>query len=226
QQGVVSPKVEMKKLVDDFVRNCQRAGVKLLRERSGTPAHYLASYQRIFSNMEAAPKMKSYKKIIIPITFPNKASKPVQSLTDGIFASFESWQNTDRNWIYYTGQHMEFVLDLGEVTDIHHIHMDFLNPQAQPDWHLMALPKFVSYALSNDGKEYETSLVLNNPHEPNPKINKELKEVSIYSFAIDFLNAKKARFIKVHAESLLTTPSWHIRSGKPISIYCDQIMVS
>ncbi|MFZ9301592.1 MAG: DUF4838 domain-containing protein, partial [Chitinophagaceae bacterium] len=226
QQGIVSPKVEMKRLVEEFVWHCQRAGVKLLRERSGTTAHYLASYQRIFSNMEAAPRMKSYKKTIIPITLPNKSSKPVQTLTDGIFASYESWQNTDRNWIFYTGQHMEFVLDLGEITDIHNIHMDFLNPQAQPDWHLMALPKFVSYALSSDGKEYETPLILNNPHEPNPKINKALKEVSIYSFSIDFSNAKKARYIKVHAESLLTTPSWHIRSGKPISIYCDQIMVS
>jgi Domain of unknown function (DUF4838) len=225
-QGVVSPKAEMKKLVEEFVQHCQLAGVKLLRERSGTPTHYLAAYQRIFSNMEAAPRMKSYKKTITPITLPNKASKPVQSLTDGIFASFESWQNTDRNWIFYTGQHMEFILDLGDTTDVNHIHMDFLNPQAQPDWHLMALPKFVSYALSTDGKEYETPLVLNNPHDPNPKTNKDLKEVSIYSFSIDFTTAKKARYIKVHAESLLTTPSWHIRSGKPISIYCDQILVT
>ncbi|MFN5936649.1 MAG: hypothetical protein ACK43L_01215, partial [Sphingobacteriales bacterium] len=81
-------------------------------------------------------------------------------------------------------------------------------------------------ALSTDGKEYETPLVLNNPHDPNPKTNKDLKEVSIYSFSIDFTTAKKARYIKVHAESLLTTPSWHIRSGKPISIYSDQILVT
>ena len=38
-QGVVSPKTEMKKLVEEFVQHCQLAGAKLLRERSGTPTH-------------------------------------------------------------------------------------------------------------------------------------------------------------------------------------------
>lgn len=225
EQAIVSPKADMKALVEKFVRRCEDAGVKLLRERSGTPSHFLAAYQRIFSQMENAPRMKSYKKTIVPITLPNKTSKPVQSLTDGMFASYESWQNTDRNWVFYTGQHMEFVLDLGEVTDIHHIQMDFLNPQAQPDWHLMALPKFVTYALSVDGITYEAPILLNNPHNPNPKENKELKNVSIYPFSVDFTTSKKARFIKVHGENLLTSPSWHIRSGQPMSIYCDQIVV-
>lgn len=226
EHGVVSPKKEMRALVETFVQRCHDAGVKLLRERSGTPSHYLASYQRMFSKMEMASKMKSYKKTIIPITMPDKDSKPVQSLTDGIFASYESWQNTDPNWIFYTGQHMDFVLDLGDVTDINKINMDFLNPQAQPDWHLMALPKYVQYSLSVDGKEYGSLLTINNPHEPNPKVNKNLKDVSIHSFSIDFSVAKKARYIKVHAESLLTSPSWHIRSGQPMSIFCDQITVS
>ena len=226
QHGIVSPKAEMKSLVETFVQRCHDSGVKLLRERSGTPAHYLASYQRMFSKMETVPGLKSYKKNIIPITLPDKDSKPVQSLTDGIFASYESWQNTDPNWIFYTGEHMEFVLDLGVVTEINHINMDFLNPQAQPDWHLMALPKFVQYSISVDGKKYESPLTLNNPHDPNPKINKNLKDVSIHSFSIDFSVAKQARYIKVHAENLITSPSWHIRSGQSISIFCDQITVS
>ena len=224
-QGIVSPKADMVALVERFVRRCELAGVKLLRERSGTPAHFLASYQRLFRNMEAAPQMKSYKKNILPITLPNKASKPVQALTDGLFASYESWQNTDPNWIFYTGQHMEFILDLGSVTDINRINMDFLNPQAQPDWHLMALPKFVSYALSENGTDYETPVLLNNPHDPNPKVNTKLKEVSIHSFSLDFPTPRKARYVKVHAESLLTSPSWHIRSGQLMSMYCDQIVV-
>lgn len=225
QQGVVSPRADMKSLVETFVGRCHDAGVKLLRERSGTPAHYLTSYQRMFSKMEAAPQMKSYKKMITPVTMPDKKSKPVQSLTDGIFASYESWQNTDPNWIFYTGVHMDFILDLGDVTDIHHINMDFLNPQAQPDWHLMALPKYVQYSISVDGKEYVGTYTLNNPHDPNPKTNKELKNVSLHSFSIDLPTLTRARFIKVHAENLLTSPSWHIRSGQPMSIFCDQITV-
>ena len=225
EQGVVLPKGAVKNLVETFVNRCHDVGVKLLRERSGTPAHYLAAYQRMFSNMEKASRFKSYKKTIIPITLPDKESKPAQSLTDGIFASYESWQNTDPNWVFYTGEHMDFILDLGDVVDINHINMDFLNPQAQPDWHLMSLPSFVQYSLSVDGKQYEKPLTLTNPHNPNPKVNAALKNVSVHSFSVDLNAGAKARYIKVHAESLLKSPAWHIRSGQPMSIFSDQIMV-
>jgi hypothetical protein len=222
-KGTVLPKPAMKQLVERFVARCEKAGVKLLRERSGTPEHFLAAYKRVFMRMEEADQLRSYKKTIIPITQPHPQSKPLQALTDGIFASYESWQKTDPNWVYYTGEHMDFVLDLGEVKPIQYINMDFLNPQAQPDWHLMALPRFVQYALSEDGTTYGEPTTVENPHEPNPKLNPVIKTVSIHSFSLE-LNAK-ARFIKVHAENLLKSPSWHIRSGQSMSIYCDQIDV-
>ncbi len=222
-KGTVLPKPAMKQLVERFVIRCGMAGVKLLRERSGTPEHFLSAYKRVFMRMEEADQLKSYKKTIIPITGAHPQSKPLQSLTDGIFASYESWQKTDPNWVYCTGEHMDFVLDLGEVMPIQYINMDFLNPQAQPDWHLMALPRFVQYALSEDGTTYGEPATVENPHEPNPKINPVIKTVSIHSFSLE-LNAR-ARFIKVHAENLLKSPSWHIRSGQPMSIYCDQIDV-
>jgi hypothetical protein len=122
---------------------------------------------------------------------------------------------------------MDFVSDLGEVKPIQYINMDFLNLQAQPDWHLMALPRFVQYSLSEDGTAFSEPATVENPHRPNPKLspilNPVIKSVSIHSFSLE-LNAK-ARFIKVHAENLLKSPSWHIRSGQPMSIYCDQIDV-
>lgn len=221
----VLPKPDMKALVQEFTARCMRDGVKLLRERSGTPAHYLAAYQRVFDKTESAAQLISYKKTLLPITHPHKNSKPLQSLTEGVFASYESWQKTDPNWVYYTGVHMEFVLDLGGEVPVQQINMDFLNPQAQPDWHLMALPRFVAYALSLDGTQYGDPFTVQNPHEPNPKTNPAIKNISIHSFSLDLPAVTKARYIKVHAESLITSPAWHIRSGQPISIYCDQIEV-
>lgn len=224
-QGTVLPKASMKNLVQTFVDRCIKEEVKLLRERSGTPAHYLAAYQRVFNNMEGAAQLKSFKKKILPITQPHQQSIPVQSLTEGRYASYESWQNPDPNWVYYTGEHMEFVLDLGSEHNIRHINMDFLNPQAQPDWHLMALPRFVQYSLSMDGEKYSDPFTVQNPHEPNPKINPTIKNISVYSFSLDLPNEQRARYIKVHAENLLKAPSWHIRSGQRMSVYCDQIEV-
>jgi hypothetical protein len=223
--GYILPKPEMKALVNRFADECKTSQVKLIRERAGTPEHFRASYLRIFNSMEAMTTVKSFRKKINSITNPNPKSKSVESLTDGIFGSYESWQETDKNWVYYTGEHMDFVLDLGAVMPIKSVNMDFLNPQAQPDWHLFALPKEVSYSISTDGVNYTDDQTIVNPHNPNPHENPEIIKVSIMPFQAMFKLGTKARYIKVHAESLLKTPAWHIRAGQNISIYCDQIVV-
>ena len=223
--GKVLPKPEFKTLVNSFADGCTQNNVKLVRERSGTPEHYRASYRRVFNNMEEISTTKSFRKKIIPISKANSKSKALESLTDGIFASYESWQEADQNWVHCTAEHMDFVLDLGEVIPVNSVNMDFLNPQAQPDWHLFALPKFVSYSLSLDGKEYSEAITITNSNNPNPLENPEIIKISYLPFLAEMKAGTKARYIKVHAESLLKTPSWHIRSGQPLSVYTDQIVV-
>lgn len=224
-KGQVLPEPEMKSLVSRFADGCKLNNVKLLRERSGTPEHFRASYTRIFNNMEGIGSAKSFRKKITPISKPNPKSKGLESLTDGIFASYESWQEADQNWVYCTAEHMDFILDLGEVMPVSSLNMDFLNPQAQPDWHLFALPKFVTYSISLDGNEYRDPMKIINPHNPNPLENSGIMKISFLPFLAELKAGTKARYIKVHAESLLKTPSWHIRSGQAISIYSDQIVV-
>src|SRR5690606_25270896 len=104
------------------------------------------------------------------------------------------------------------------------INMDFLNPQAQPDWHLMALPKYVTYATSIDVETYNAPIRINNPHNPNPFENPGISKISIQPFQAS-LNGQEARYIKVHAENILKMPSWHIRAGQPVAIYTDEIVV-
>jgi len=223
--GWVLPKPEFKTLVNSFADGCIQNNVKLVRERSGTPEHYRASYMRVFNNMEGMSAVISFQKKIIPISKANSKSKALESLTDGIFASYESWQEADKNWVYCTAEHMDFVLDLGEVMPVNSVNMDFLNPQAQLDWHLFALPKFVSYSLSSDGKDYSEAITITNSNNPNPLENPGIIKISFLPFMAQMKEGTKARFIKVHAESLLKTPSWHIRSGQPLSVYTDQIVV-
>lgn len=222
--GIVTAKPGMIALVNQFVEGCVREKVKLIRERSGSPEHFLAAYNRIFANMKETKNNKAFRKKITPVTHPSDKSKGVESLADGVFASYESWQSADPNWVYYTGSHMDFILDLGEMMPVNAVNMDFLNPQAQPDWHLMALPKYVSYATSIDGEKYEDAVRVDNPNNPNPVENPAISKVSIHSFKTNLSGS--ARYIKVHAENLLTAPSWHIRAGQPMSIYTDEIVVS
>jgi hypothetical protein len=148
-----------------------------------------------------------------------------QKLTDGLFGSFESWSAPDVNWVAYKGQHMDFVLDLGAVTDIQTISMDFLNAQAQPDWNLLVLPEYVSYSTSTDGSAYGSEAKVKNPNNPNPKENPDIAKVPVQTFRAHLGAPVKARYIKVHGESILRMPSWHIRAGNPAWIYTDQIMV-
>ena len=223
--GQVLPKPEMKVLVNSFADGCKLNNVKLLRERSGTPEHFRASYMRIFNNMEEMNTVKSFHKKIIPLSKANVKSKSLESLTDGIFASYESWQEADRNWVYCTAEHMDFILDLGKEMEVNSVNMDFLNPQAQPDWHLFALPKYVSYSISSNGNDYSEPITILNPNNPNPLENPGIMKISFLPFLAELSAGTKARYIKVHAESLLKTPSWHIRSGQPLSIYSDQIVV-
>jgi hypothetical protein len=225
-KGLIAVKTSMISLVNTFVSRCQRDHIKLLRERSGTPEHYLSSYQRIFDAVAQVEQYLSHGKKVLSLTPVAQGSKPAASFTDGLFASFESWQNPDQNWIQYSGEHMDVVLDLEKLCPVHSIQLDFLNPQAQPDWHLFSLPKFVSYSFSKNGTDYPETFQLDNPHNPNPIENPDIKSISILPFRKEFQQPIIARYIKIHAENWLRSPAWHIRSGSPFSIYCDQIVVT
>jgi hypothetical protein len=168
---------------------------------------------------------KSFGKKIASVTLPEGGAKKAQQLTDGIFGSWESWSAPDVHWVAYKGEHMDFILDLREIIDIKSIDMDFLNAQAQPDWNLLVLPAYVTYATSADGKIFSDEVKVRNPNNPNPKENPDISKIPIQSFRTDLGTNVKARYIKVHGESILRMPSWHIRAGQPAWIYTDQIMV-
>lgn len=223
--GKVIVKPEMKSLVTQFVSGCKKDGVTKVRERTTTPDDYQASYDRVFTKVAEMQHAKSFGKTITPVTLPEGGAAKAQQLTDGIFGSWESWSAPDVHWVAYKGDHMDFVLDLGEVMDIRSIDMDFLNAQAQPDWNLLVLPEYVSYATSGDGKTFSDAVRISNPNNPNPKENPGVADIPVQSFRADLGMNVKARYIKVHGESMLHMPSWHIRAGQPAEIYTDQIMV-
>jgi hypothetical protein len=222
--GTAIAKPEMAAMLQQFVQRCNEDGITRLRERSTPPDDYLQSYNRIFTNMKKMNKAPSLGKKIQSTTHPTTKSIGEEGLTDGLFGSYESWSNPDVNWVGYEGTHIDFILDLGEVMPVKRANMDFLNAQAQPDWNLLALPKFVSYEISEDGTTYINKIQIDNPHNPDPKVNPDIAKIPFYGFAAQWEN-KRARYIKVHAESLLQMPSWHIRTGKPMWLYCDEIVV-
>jgi len=92
-------------------------------------------------------------------------------------------------------------------------------------WHQTILPEFIEYQLSVDGENYEDPIRIDKPYDPNPDINPGITNVRVQPFKAD-IGLKDARYIKVHAESPIEMPSWHIRAGSPAKIYTDEIVVN
>ena len=224
--GNVIPKSEMKNKVEKFMTSAKKAGIQRIGERAITIDDYAYNFERIFSKMEQMDKAISFKKKVIPISVPTFGKENLTRLTDGIFGAFESWRfpDKDANWVAYKGKHMDFILDLGTVMPINSVEMDFLNVQAQANWHQLILPKFVTYAISQDGVNFSDSIQINNPHNPNPAENPRIVKLPFLSFKTNYKNTK-GRYLKVHAESELKMPNWHINAGKPAILYADEIVV-
>jgi len=224
--GNVIPKPYMKKKVEEFVASAKKAGIQRIGERAITIDDYADNFKRMFTRMEEMDQAISFKKKIIPISKPTFGKENLARLTDGVFGAFESWRfpDKDANWVAYKGKHMDFILDLGAVMPIKSIEMDFLNVQAQANWHQLILPKFVTYAISPDGVKYSDPIQIYNPHNPNPAENPDIIKLPFLTFKATYNNTK-GRYLKVHAESELQMPNWHINAGKPAIIYADEIVV-
>jgi len=224
--GYVIPKPEMKNLVIEFVGRAKKAGIARIGERAITLDDYNYNFERIFSKMKDTPKSKSYKCNVSSDGVPEGGMENIKRLTNGIFGAFESWRfpYKDKNWVAFKGDHMDLVLDLGEIQNINSVEIEFLNVQAQANWHQLILPKHVTYSISKDGSTFEKPIKVVNPHNPNPAENPDITKVPFHPFNIELEN-KECRYIKIHAESHIKMPAWHINAGRPAFIYVDEIVV-
>jgi len=222
--GKVITDPEIKTVLDQFVERVKDQGVTFLRERSISPDVYLQSHTRIFKKMSEADSSISFKKKIIPISTPSSKYKDLQALTDGVFGSYEVWRDPRfDNWVGYEESHMDFIVDLGQVMPVNTISMDFFD--AKDTWYQMFLPEYVTYETSSDGENYTSLYKVINPVDPNdPEMDSMPREIYVQSFKADTKN-DRARYIKVHAESVLHCPAWHVRTGDPVTMFSDEILV-
>ncbi len=213
---VVKP--EFKKLVHEFVEGCNAQEIVILNERTTPPDLYLEAFTRIFNKMDELDSVISFRKKVIPVTTPDL--KPIEALTDGVFASFETYQHPI-DWVGFKQKHMEFILDLGEIRPVNSVNIDFLNGRTL--WTSIFLPEYVSYATSVDGKNYAEPVKVLSPVDPN-KAESYTEEYCVHPFYAD-MNARKARYIKVFAKNIMECPSWHMNTGTPAWLYADEITV-
>jgi predicted alpha-1,2-mannosidase len=117
-------------------------------------------------------------------------------------------------WQGYRGTDLVAIVDLGKTRRIRSIAAGFL--QETGSW--IFLPESVEFAVSKDGKSFETVADLTHA------IPLELEG----SVTRDFLQAginRRARYIRIRARSIGECPQWHPGAGHPSWLFADEIMV-
>lgn len=116
-------------------------------------------------------------------------------------------------WQGYEGVNLEAIIDLGNIQLISELEIGFL--QDIGAW--IFLPEKVDFAVSTDGKNYQTIASVKN------EVDKKDAVVQIKNF-----NSKlttKARYVKVVGTNIGVCPEWHWGAGGKAWIFADEIVI-
>ena len=210
QDGKKSLRPEMMAMAERFVADCKKHGVRKLEEIEYPPARFLSNIRNYVS--------KSMEENLAqgkPITCATKWSNAYDvggpsALVDGNFGIV----NYNYNWLGFWGEHLDATIDLQEVKDIHEISLDFFSYPLS--W--IFVPEKVEFYISTDSINWEKV-------GEDTYRNEEVLAVAKIEKMSSPRFEKKARYVRVFAQSILQNPSWHRGYGNPSWIFTDEILV-
>jgi len=135
------------------------------------------------------------------------------NLTDGLLGSIENFR--DGYYQGFSGTDMEVIIDLGQNTTFSKIETTFF--QYYLSW--IVLPTSVSYAISDDGKNFIEIANITN----EIPLMKEGKFK--YTFNFEKENTK-AKYLKVSAKTVGKLPQEHPAAGSDAWIFVDEIIIN
>jgi len=135
------------------------------------------------------------------------------NMTDGLLGSTENFR--DGYYQGFSGTDMEVIIDLGQNTTFSNIETTFF--QYYLSW--IVLPTSVSYAISEDGKNFTelASLTHNIPLLQEGKFK--------HTFSFEEKNTK-AKYLKVSAKTVGKLPQEHPAAGSDSWIFVDEIIIN
>ena len=200
----------IKKELELFRGRAHLLGVTSLNERNNTIEEYCDLYLK--RNLPPSRKSLAY---LSKVSYPLPPDKPYdkiadKALTDGLLGG----ATFNESWVGWCGRDGEVIIDLGEVKEIESVQADFLHKLGS--WIL--LPKSMSCYTSLDNKNFK----LIGKHEIGEDRSVEVKYVNV---GVTSGKKIKARYIKVHVETIGLCPSWHYGVGYPAWFFMDEIWV-
>lgn len=142
---------------------------------------------------------------------PRYAAEGSGSLVDGLTGSYDF---KDGHWLGFHGTDMNLSLDLGSLTDVHSISINFF--QNTGAWIFM--PYEVHFRIFSEEKIPVAHITV------KPETSTEAVGAVIEPLKAVF-NDKKARFVHISAWNIKSCPEWHEGAGKPAWIFADEVIV-
>ena len=203
-------KTNIVKKLNLFESRTTEYNIPSLNERENRPSEYCKLYRQRF-----LPTAETNKAAGAKITWnikPAERYQPIadKALTDGLYGGTTYVES----WVGWNGIDADFILDLGSTKEINSISTDFLHQLGA--WIL--LPKGGYYATSLDGKKYE-------PFGKYEFAEDRDLSVKFVEGKASVIKPVKARYIKVHVNTLGNCPSWHYGVGYPAWFFMDEIVV-
>ena len=196
-------------ILKKFEETTNQGKITLMNEMGFTVDEYLTSYAKAL-DVAKQPNKALDKKVTL-ITRPKKyANEDPQVLTDGALGGNGFYAN----WLGFEGNHLEAIVDLGQLQQINSISMAFL----QVTNHVVFYPTTVTYYGSMDNRNYSK---LGDVRNANP-LTKKSKVNDIQYFDVNKVN-QQLRYIKIKAENMGQPPYWHHAAGTPSWIFADEI---
>lgn len=142
---------------------------------------------------------------------PQYAAGGDEALIDGVRGTTSF--NTGA-WQGYQGQDFEAVVDLGRAETVSKLGAGFL--QDVRSWILF--PRRVEFSLSDDGEHFASALTVADdvPDDTTEPLTKEFG---------GRVTPRRARYVRVRAETYGKLPAWHAGAGGDSWIFVDEIVV-
>ncbi len=210
KDGELTINQPMKDRLDRFTKKANAFGLTKLEEHGLPPIQYHEMVYE-FIQKSLVKNLASGKNIDdkIPCS-PTYEPKGIPALNDGVFGL----KDYNYNFLGWEGNHMEVIIDLEEMTEIHKINADFL--QDKLAW--IFLPQLFEVWTSTDKGSWEYK-GFDDHHIDNKKGGRFTENFSVE------IDPIQTRYIKIKATSLLKCPQWHVGANKDCWVFTDEIVV-
>ncbi|MEI7523544.1 MAG: DUF4838 domain-containing protein [Mariniphaga sp.] len=193
-----------------FRNRAKLLGVTSLNERNNTIEEYCTLY--LERNLPASRKSLAHK---AKVSYPLPPDKPYDKIADkALTDDLLGGATFNESWVGWSGKDGEVIIDLGDVREVETVQADFLHKLSA--WIL--LPKSMICSTSLDNVNFNAM----GKQEIQEDRSVEVKYVTV---GVTSKEKIKARYIKVHIETIGVCPSWHYGVGYPAWFFMDEIWV-